>query len=272
LIELLVTIAIIAVLISLLLPAVQSAREAARRTQCTNHLKQIGLAFHNHHEQFGYFPTGGWNFDTPPAYTNGTPEIGAPQQAGWAFQILPQIEAVNVWNAGAEVAIATPNPTFFCPTRRSSQTIVMPDAYDPQVTGGDLVHALCDYAASNRQGSGVVRRFEPNRMRDVIDGTSQTLLIAEKRLNVALLGQMQDDDNEGYTAGWNSDTVRNTDKTPAADFRGTGDGDNRFGSSHPGAMNALLTDGSVRRIAYEIDADVFRKLGDISDGETIGEF
>lgn len=93
LIELLV---VIAILVSLLLPAVQQAREAARRTQCANHLKQIGLAFHNHHDQYGYFPTGGWVWNTPPSYKNGHPDVAADQRAGWGFQVLPFVEANNV--------------------------------------------------------------------------------------------------------------------------------------------------------------------------------
>ena len=272
LVELLVVISIIGILAGLLLPAIQAAREAARSVQCLNNLKQMGLAFHNHHEQFRHLPSGGWDWDTAPHYVNGAPAIGAEQRAGWAFQILPFVEAANTWQAGAEIAIGQPNQIYFCPSRRGVQAVVTPDHYSPPVNGANLRHALCDYAASNREGSGAVRRFVPNRFRDITDGTSQTLLIGDKRLNRALLGQPQEDDNEGYTAGWNSDTMRNTAKQPLPDFVGLGDGDDRFGSSHAGVLQIALADGATRSISYSIDGAVFQLLGDIRDGQTVGEF
>ena len=271
LVELLVAIAIIGILVGLAMPAVQAAREASRRTHCQNNLKQIALAFQLHHDRMQYFPSGGWDWDKPPNYVNGVPQVGAAQHAGWGFQILPGVEGDNVYQSGALTAIATPNPVFFCPTRSGPPTVTYADNYSPPLTGADLVHALCDYAASNRDGTGVVRRFDPVRMSQILDGTSQSLLVAEKRLNVAFLQQPQPDNNEGYTAGWNSDTIRETDDPPQPDFVGIAsqDGDQLFGSSHPQRLNAALADGSVRSISYSISDVVFDRLGNISDGEPI---
>src|SRR5262249_18394763 len=146
-------------------------------------------------------------------------------RAGWAFQILPFVEGDNVWRGGqatndldrARVAVGTPNKVFFCPARRGPQTVTFAE---PGYLGGiETAHALCDYAASNLEETGVVRSMFPTRFSDITDGTSQTLLVSEKRINRSLLGQHQDGDAIGYTAGFDSDTVRYTDQPPAPDFR-----------------------------------------------------
>src|SRR5215211_3370477 len=92
LVELLVVISIIGVLVALLLPAVQAARESARRMQCSNHLKQIGLGFHLHHDTYRACPTGGLGQDPARAFVSGVPATLNAQTLGWAYQILPYIE------------------------------------------------------------------------------------------------------------------------------------------------------------------------------------
>jgi prepilin-type N-terminal cleavage/methylation domain-containing protein/prepilin-type processing-associated H-X9-DG protein len=270
LIELLVVIGIIGVLIGLLLPAVQKVREAAARISCQNNLKQIGLAFHSHHDALLYFPSGGYTATSPPTYSNGSPAVGDQQAAGWGFQILPYIEGDNAWKAAPVVAIGTTNKVFFCPSRRPPQTVTYKDNYQPPLTRGMITHALCDYAASNKDGDGVVRQVSPTRITDITDGTSNTLLASEKRLNLAFLGQRVPDDNQGYTAGWNYDTVRKTSRPPMPDYRAPfGDGAGIFGSSHPNGINAVLADGSVRSISFTIDRRTFSLVGIISDGQPL---
>src|SRR5262245_17382998 len=269
LIELLVVIAVIAVLIGLLLPAVQKVREAAARLQCQNNLKQIGLAFHNHHDALGFFPAGGWQWWTPPTYVNGAPAVGAQQAAGWAFQILPYVAADHLWRGGQAandrarilVAVGTPNKLFFCPSRRAPQTVTI--GFPDYLGGQTITRALCDYAASNfrrnpRSQTGVVRQRDPNRIADITDGTSNTMMVGEKRMNLAFMGQPQESDAVGYTCGWDLDTARTTRRTPKQDSIGSSDATKRFGSSHPGRFNAVFADGSVRPISYTIDRLTFR--------------
>ena len=135
LVELLVVIAIIGILISLLLPAVQAAREAARRLQCQNNLKQIGLGALQLHTAHGAFPSSGWGWN----WMGGDPDRGAgPQQyGGWIFQILPYVEQMPLYESGAGMSQAeknaasgdrnqTPLGLLHCPSRRAAQVYPNP--------------------------------------------------------------------------------------------------------------------------------------------------
>ncbi len=298
LIELLVVIAIIAILIGLLVPAVQQVREAAARTQCANHLKQIGLAFHNHHDVLNYFPTGGGTpsglFMLFPAPLT-PPAVGRAQQGGWGYQILPYLEQVNLWRCGNSVTIQqTPLEVYFCPSRR-----------DPvQSTQGIWAgNALTDYAASNMEpgpgmtadpiddrfntGNGIVRFNVVGAVRiaHVLDGTSNTLLVGEKRLARDRLSTgLAPDDDQGYSIGWDHDTVARTINPPAPDPNSTAVGfgtDNcvtnpcpfgsTFGSAHIAGFQMVMADGSVRLITYGIRQPTFMALGTSAGGEVIAD-
>ncbi len=292
LVELLVVIAIIGILVALLLPAVQSAREAGRRVTCVNHLKQLSLAFHNHHDTHRLLPSAGgpdWTYHM--TIKNGTPAIAPDQHGGWGYQVLPFIEAQNVWMGGPATtdiersihAISTPNATFFCPSRRKPEVVPAADWYHhlPDGSGGNSGkthgHAKNDYAAASHDsdsahptGLGAVTVMVPQRFNDLLDGTSHIMLLGEKRMNIRLLGRMQANDNEGYTCGWNHDIMRYTNRSPRPDFSHPSDpGDDRFGSSHPVGMVISLCDASVRFLPYNIDAALFARLGNRDDGVAI---
>jgi prepilin-type N-terminal cleavage/methylation domain-containing protein len=128
LVELLVVIAIIGVLVALLLPAIQAARESARRTQCTNQLRQLAISFQNHHDTLRHLPTGGWGF-----MWLGYPEygFGKEQPGGWMYNILPYIEQAALHdygrgmtgaqrNAATKFRVESPFEGMNCPSRRST--------------------------------------------------------------------------------------------------------------------------------------------------------
>jgi len=146
LVEVLVVIAIIGTLVALLLPAVQAAREAARRTQCKNNLRQIGIAIHNHVNAFSVFPTGG--ADIYPKIENyvqsGRPFGPAKQGLGWAYQILPYLEQGALQRLVKQVELqAAVIPLYVCPSRRSVSEAQVSAAN----LGGKQVF-LIDYAAA----------------------------------------------------------------------------------------------------------------------------
>jgi len=283
LVELLVVIAIIGVLVALLLPAVQAAREASRRSKCTNNLKQFGLAFHSHHDNLGIFPDGGENWDPVTwarTMVGGAPGTAPNQNWGWGYQILPYIEQSAVWqnNNDATVRGAT-IPIYFCPSRRKAMTIVVgptnppipcgmidyvgsagtdPPLPPPQnATTIDIAGAALGNGTDGpvtRRPPGAPNRGPSVRMAMITDGTSNTLLIGEKRLRPENLGKAQSHDDQGFTSGWDRDEVCWGIVPPEPDRRGQ-DGFYQFGSAHASAFNAVFCDGSVRVIRYNIQSN-----------------
>ena len=245
LVELLVVITIIGILISLLLPAVQSAREAARRAQCSNNLKQLGLAALTHHEAHEHFPAGGWGW----AWV-GDPDrgFGARQPGGWAYNCLPYLEQTALHDIGTgktfaekqelnKSVVSTPLSMFNCPTRR--RAIAYPNSWDSDMYTGRNINptptlARNDYAANVGTPAGLPHSGGPGSLAAgdtppwpctkqdgiafqasqvsiamVRDGTSNTILFGEKYLNADhYLTGRDGGDNESLYTGNNNDNYR----------------------------------------------------------------
>jgi prepilin-type N-terminal cleavage/methylation domain-containing protein/prepilin-type processing-associated H-X9-DG protein len=298
LVELLVVIAIIGILIALLLPAVQAAREAARRAQCTNNLKQIGLASHNFHQTFNRLPSGGNNWDTPVSYDGpGKPKTVPYQDGTWAFQLLMFLEGNTLYTADYEVVKATPVPAYFCPSRRApikapgvkSYGVVVCDRalmdYAVAVPGlqdGDVREVNAWWDAGIRDTYGLFNKTIPGQVDIMIsfpagcpDGLSNTILASEKWLARKDYANGDWGDCTGISNGWSQDTARCAGYPPLPEGNEEitlPNGTNPryiFGSSHPGGINAAFADGSVHIISYTVDATLFRRLADRRDGEVV---
>jgi len=279
LIELLVVIAIIAILIGLLLPAIQKVREAAARAQCQNNLKQIGLGLHNHHDSLQYFPNAGSDGPTKACCNADTREGWT-----WMFHLTPYIEQQNVYNNPTDSVVASSGiKNYYCPSRR-------------QVTlYGTAQTARCDYAGNGglnmadkgAQGVMVAQWKNPStsmpvgapveqrrRLTDISDGTSNTVMAGEKQVHATRLGAAGGDNEAWNNSGWDQDHVRFAEAVPEPDekhpdSRAPNFWSVRFGGSHPGAFMAVMADGSVRGIKYTIDAANWSRMALIADGQVI---
>jgi prepilin-type N-terminal cleavage/methylation domain-containing protein len=286
LIELLVVIAIIAVLIGLLLPAVQRVREAAAATRCKNNLKQIGLAFHQHHEVNGVFPSGGLSWTADRVMNGPVPANYTTQAWGWGYQILPWIEQENLWkvppgnnqspSTGDMLIASTPVPTYICPSLRGPTVFPYAQANWSSVTGG--MRAMTDYVGnggtwgtwnapfttlSNSLDGPLVPSSSVSgktvSFTDITKGTSTTLLVGEKYVDKAIASTKSDcNDDQGWTDGWDNDMI-----CFAMDGKGGNiltplpDGDGAtcglvFGSNHQG-LHVVCCDGSVRHVNFNVD-------------------
>jgi prepilin-type N-terminal cleavage/methylation domain-containing protein/prepilin-type processing-associated H-X9-DG protein len=300
LIELLVVIAIIGVLIALLLPAVQQAREGASRTQCANNLKQIGLAMLNHESTYSRFASGGWGWRWV-----GDPDRGTDhsQPGGWVYNLLPFVEQDNLHRLGmggtpeekataSAIRISTPLALFNCPTRRRPITYHN-DVYDYRNTKNPIDKvARTDYATNagdqsrsqwfegpatleqgddpNWQGwkdhptdglTGICFQRSEIRIAQVTNGTSNTYMIGEKYLNPHDYETGKDlADNECMYIGFDNDVSRTSYYLPLQDLPGYANYDT-FGSAHPAGLNMVYCDGSVRFISFSIEKAVHQRAG-----------
>jgi prepilin-type N-terminal cleavage/methylation domain-containing protein len=306
LIELLVVIAIIAILIGLLLPAVQKVREAAARTKCVNNMKQMGLALHSFHDTNSRFPSGGYNANpygsslgqtvsgTPPAYNLAT-------AGSWQYQILPYIEQNNVYISTSSTNIlAGIIPTYFCPSRRAPGLIANGYA-GTDYYGNAQTNATGNNASNTATPQGVIRAYSqtPTTMVAIIDGTSNTIGIGEKNLCLPNLNTGNDVcDNRGYTWGWDFGGSGNYDNSAlTANGLGTNgislnpdqkastncnQGFHSYGSSHIAGANFMLMDGSIRMISFSISnaaitntpssLNLIQCLNYISDGNVLPSY
>ena len=291
LVEVLVSVSVISVLIGLLIPAVQRIREAAARTQCSNNLKQIGIAFQLFHDANGVFPTNGGfvsgvahphiatvRAGKPSWWPVGDPTLSARTQSGsWAFAILPYVEQQDAFR-GRTFGVAVPG--FMCPTRHRDNPQHVPfgdpvfDFYT-YISDGINPWGKTDYAANSRVISAKIghgfRYGTALGILNITDGTSNTLLIGEKAMDPRLYntgGWLWD---EPILAGGGAGGTVRSGTDVVFDTIGRRY-DNRWGSAHSAGALFLWVDGSVRLIPHGTLRGVIFPLLTPAGGEINQEF
>ncbi len=284
LIELLVVIAIIAILIGLLLPAVQKVREAGARMSCSNNLKQLGLAMHNHHDTLGKFPYarsgGGQNRHT------------------WALLLLPYIEQDNVFKtyqatiAGVSKTDGMNNHTstnpqivaarqatvkvFLCPTRHVAGAL-SPISAGSTVTGTPSDYAACTGDTSAVPTTGVFVLVNSGHMLagtkfgEILDGTSNTIMIGEKHIPQSGINNPPTD-GMIYSGGEQQTYHRRAGTSWPLAISPTVAANTQFGSWHTSVCQFVFADGSVRALPNSIPGTALGMLANIKDGQVIPNF
>jgi len=275
LIELLVVIAIVGLLIALLLPAVQAAREAARRVQCRSNLRQIALALHNYHDRAGSLPpTSVVDWDTDTGWWS------------WRVRVLPELDQQplydqidlreDIWNNGDKYKPATSAQlaVFMCPSDPHIEKVFETVEFFP---GGEA-YALASYFGCRGSddaipGDGAFPAInEVVRLRDITDGTSQTILLGERPADTSA--------NWGWWAagvglddeGLGDHVLDALEGLYAGDLTNTSTDLLHFWSPHTGGVHVAMCDGSVRFLSYSIEEEAFQSLASRNGDEIVGEF
>lgn len=301
LVELLVVIAIIGILIALLLPAVQAAREAARRSQCSNKLKQLGLALHNYHDAHGAFASGTLSANPTNYYTSDWCKTrpASDSRAPWTVLILPFIEQTalhdqfdfkaqftstsNVPGSATNHALfQQANPNYQCPSDINARSNNNNICYFGVQGGGDTPNC---YTQAQRVFfiNGVLFHNSEITFRDITDGSSNVFAIGETKYCLTKGGR-----SDGIVAGWASAAKLDANGTPLVlaaamlqinsyPYHG-GQADTLnwstrlFGSFHPGGCQFLVADGAVRFVSDTIDLATYRQLAVRNDALPTGGF